>query len=365
MLDDPARIHNIDETWYSQQEEKRTILVVSSDQKIPYRIYEGRQDHITFAMCASAAGNWLPTMFLYKGSLPRTEDYHSEGPSNALYKATESGHIDADSYLEYIKHLDKYLCPWRPLVIFQDNHRCHEDFRLIEYCIQNKIHLYNLPPKSSHLMQPLDKLFGPLKANIEKKKQEALLVNRGHITKSKVPISVRFAIDSMKKTSVINAFLTTGIFPLNSSAIDPSLLVGNPHVNCTEEMRVSQNVPFLYSERIINSVSLEVYDEDNQPIPQQGQCARSVGVQTNPVESLPCSVCINNDLSVHPAVRAGTVPLELAAAFLDTPPDSANRQTKQRRAGPKVAKGRAITHGSRLDEIKEKQRIEREKEELK
>ena len=359
LLNDPVRLYNIDETWYSQQEEKRKKVVVSSDQNMPYRVYEGRQDHITFAMCVSAAGTWFPTMFIYKGAMPRSEDFHTEGPSNALYKATESGHIDADSYFEYIKHLDQFLSKRRPIVIFQDNHSSHMDIRLIEYCVEKQIHLYNLPPKSSHLIQPLDKIFGPLKTLIEQTKQEAMLVNPGNITKSKVPALVRFAMNRMKPSKIKEAFEETGIFPLNSGAIDRNLLLRNvsDQTNAADQI---EDGSISDIDRNPHTLNMEVFDENGVIIIQPS--LRSISIQTKPIESLPCSECIEKDVSVHPAVRAGIVPIDLATAFIGSSSQSANSQNKSRFSGPKIPKGQVITHGLRLEAIREKKRLDEEKE---
>ena len=87
-----------------------------------------------------------------------SEDLHLTGPKKALYTQSQSGHIDSELYLEYIKHIEPLLNPERPVVILQDNHSCHENSALIEFCLAKQIHIFNFPPKVTHLIQPLDKL---------------------------------------------------------------------------------------------------------------------------------------------------------------------------------------------------------------
>ena len=227
LKDAPSKIYNIDETWYSQNEQKRKRILVPLNHKMPYMSAPGKQEHITMAMCASVEGNWLPPCVIFKNTLPSNDEYHISGPTNALFMATESGHIDSASYFAYIKHLDQYLNPERPVVVFQDNLKSHEDNDLIEFCAERQIHLVNFPPKTSHILQPLDKVFHPLKTKIDKKKDDALIVNNGAISKSKVPILLRFAMNDMRPQTIRDAFLETGVYPFNKSAIDPSLLVGD------------------------------------------------------------------------------------------------------------------------------------------
>ena len=157
------RIYNIDESWFNPADEKRQKVVVDRSCKVPYKIYGGVQEHITLTMCASADGKWMPPMFTFKTSLPTSDDYHTLGPQNALFNTSESGHINTEVYRDYLMHLEPHLNPVRPVVILQDNLKCHEDYDLCMFRAEKGIHLFNFPKKVSHIIQPLDKLFGPLK----------------------------------------------------------------------------------------------------------------------------------------------------------------------------------------------------------
>ena len=60
-------------------------------------------------------------MFIYKGHLPSTSDFHDEGPANAFFTATESGHMDTNANIQYVKHLEPHLGSERPVFIYQGN----------------------------------------------------------------------------------------------------------------------------------------------------------------------------------------------------------------------------------------------------
>lgn len=167
LLNDPSRIYNIDESWFDLKDEKKQKVVVEKQSKMPYKIVTGVKEHVTFALCACANGDLLPPLFIYKNTLPVTDDFYQHGPQNAAYIATESGHINSYVYLKYIEHLEPFLNPIRPVVIFQDNLIAHENLNLIQFCIEHGIHLHNFPAKSSHRLQPLDKLFGPFKHHFQ------------------------------------------------------------------------------------------------------------------------------------------------------------------------------------------------------
>lgn len=162
VLDDPERIYNLDESWTGSKDEgKRQKVVVPKDLHKPYLLKFTTNDHITITQCACANGTLLPPMITFAKSIPQGDQFLKSGPDKALYNMTESGHIDSDLYLQYIRHIEPMLSPTRPVVLFQDNLYAHESVELVEFCIEKQIHLINFPSKITHIIQPMDKLFGP------------------------------------------------------------------------------------------------------------------------------------------------------------------------------------------------------------
>lgn len=52
----------------------------------------------------------------------------------------------------------------KPILFFVDGHRSHMSIELSQFCDENGIILYSLPPNATHLMQPADvAVFKPLK----------------------------------------------------------------------------------------------------------------------------------------------------------------------------------------------------------
>ena len=100
-------------------------------------------------------------MITFAKSIPQGDQFLKSGPDKALYNMTESGHIDSDLYIQYIQHIEPMLSPTRHVVLFQDNLYAHESVELVEFCIEKKIPLINFPSKITHIIQPMDKLFGP------------------------------------------------------------------------------------------------------------------------------------------------------------------------------------------------------------
>ena len=152
-------------------------------QKTSYKAITCISEHITMAMGASASGKWLPPFFIFKGSIQASDNsFLTTGPDHALYAATESGHIDSQTYFDYIRYIEPYLGEQRPIVIVQDNLGAHEQFELVQFCAKKGIHLLNIPAKTSHILQPMDKLFGPLKTQLSSKTivEKVIMYSREH-----------------------------------------------------------------------------------------------------------------------------------------------------------------------------------------
>ena len=226
LMDQPQRILNIDETLDNPSQEKHQKVVVDQSMRVPYKVYGGTSEHITFTIGASADGVFLPPMITFQ-SLPKADQFHGEGPANALYSQSASGHTDTTLYFNYIKHIEPFLSPERPVVIFQDNLGAHENLELIQFCLSKGIYLYNFPSKTSHLLQPMDKLFWKFKENVWIQKSKAKLLHNGFIAKTKIPLITRFAMDAMSREDVKTAFSATGMFPLDRSKIRQDKLVGD------------------------------------------------------------------------------------------------------------------------------------------
>ena len=359
QITDPSRVYNIDESWFTPNVEKSRRVVVRQGSSMPYKVFDGSKDHITMALCICANGTWVPPLFVFKGRLPAGDAFHETGPENALYANTESGHVDSDTYFLYIKHIERFLNPIRPVVIYQDNLSCHDNLALIEFCVSKQIHLFNFPPKTTHLVQPLDKLFNPFKTEFEKQKQKAALVQQHHLSNEKVTTLTRFTMRSTSPEFIKKVFRITGIYPVNRNAIRNDLLVGDsPRVPLVQASEGSGNT--------VGDLQMEVeaFDMDNNPIQSQLEIQRANGmeeiaVQTDPIMSLPCSECITNEVALHPAVSSGIVDLELATVFIQDSHTAAISNNATRRKRRNGVHGRCLTTE---DEVERRRKIRDEED---
>ena len=153
------------------------------------------------------------------------------------------------------------------MVIFQDNLACHGSDMVVEFCVSKGIHLYNFPPKTSHIIQPLDKMFNNFKTTFDRKKQDAKLVYKNNMGREKIPALTRFTMQATSKESIESTFRITGLCPFNREAITSGVLVED---GLTPASRPSgeNSVPrssLQVAETPSESLDMEVFDENNNP----------------------------------------------------------------------------------------------------
>ena len=64
-------------------------------------------------------GEWLYPMLIYRNALPKIWEPFFWTESSAFYTVSDSGHIDSELYLEFIKHIEKVMWPNRNKTITQ------------------------------------------------------------------------------------------------------------------------------------------------------------------------------------------------------------------------------------------------------
>ena len=296
-------------------------------------------------------------MFTFKGALPSTTDYYEQGPADGFYTCSESGHINADLYLKYLIHIEPHLNKDRPVVIFQDNLSCHGNDEVVKFCVSKQIHLFNFPGKTSHILQPLDKLFNAFKTRLEHVKYKAMIAAQRNIPKDKMTILTRFTMERFPAEMIRSSFEKTGLVPLNRQAITPDLLIGDGQAQPANE----EHTEIIDHQHIETPLSMQVYDDNECELQSRDQTYHDKEIQTEKIQTMPCSICINQDVSVHPAVAAGVVGLDVASAFI---PDNIclNIATtvKRRRQTPE---GKCLTTASEIAR-REKENAESEAKRL-
>ena len=210
----------------------------------------------------------------------------------------------------------------------------------------------------------MDKVFGPLKTQFEVQRKRAAYVQQ-RVSKSKVPILTRYAMRDISQEFLKDAFAKTGICPLSAEAISKDTLVGNTQTATVADESERQRDAMDATTSL--EMDVESVEENNNSFEVNlSENFKTAGVQTDPIKSLPCSVCIRNDVSLHPAVQAGLVDIEFAAALLpDESSVLSNQGSSRTRIKRDCSKGRCLTAESEMLRLAKIKQDEQERERAK
>lgn len=131
-------------------------VIVPARTKHTHSLSVATNEHISVHCCVNAAGQALPPMIIFSKSLPGGA-YHRNGPINASYACSDSGFMDQTLYNQWFqKTFLVHAVQQRPVLLIQDGASSHLSVELIRSAIANDVILLCLPPKTTHITQPLD-----------------------------------------------------------------------------------------------------------------------------------------------------------------------------------------------------------------
>ncbi|KAL4719073.1 hypothetical protein ACJJTC_011537 [Scirpophaga incertulas] len=226
IKDIPAEnIVNFDETNLSD-DPGSSKCIFRRGVKYPERVVNSTKGNISLMFTATASGQSLPLYVVYKSTNLYTE-WVSGGPPDTRYNCTKSGWFDSAMFENYFETI---ILPWAQTalgtkVVICDNLSSHLNIKVVELCQQNDIKFVFIPPRSTHLTQPLDvAFFGPLKKAWRKILYQYKLrnpiqtcLNKKHFPKLLSKLTE--AIQMKEHENIKSGFKATGVFPLNPQEV--------------------------------------------------------------------------------------------------------------------------------------------------
>lgn len=177
-----SNMYNMDEKGFRQGiSDKAKVMCLRRERGMTGKMAtDGIRELITVVETISGDGVSLPPLVIYKGAGHYRGLYQHLDPIECQawkFSYTKSGWNNRELSIEWLKHFDIVTQSrlakathkqYRLLIL--DGCEIHIHIEFIEYCLDNSIVVYYLPPHSTHLLQPLDVgLFSPLQSIMEKK----------------------------------------------------------------------------------------------------------------------------------------------------------------------------------------------------
>ena len=151
LVNTPRQLFNCDETFLPLNISSEKVIARKNAQHV-YSQSRGTSEHITLLCGASAAGMALPPMIIFSKAFPGGS-YKFDGPDDAVYAKSESGWIDSELFLAWMKKVFlKYCGSPRPVILFVDGHASHVNLDVIDLARENDIILFCLPPHTTHAL---------------------------------------------------------------------------------------------------------------------------------------------------------------------------------------------------------------------
>ena len=234
-------MYSCDESGFPLQTASSLKVCVDRCCKRNFQITSNNEVSITTLQYICANGNALPLSLLFPG-VNFNPEYSVGFPDNFYLGCTKSGWIDLEQFYTWMtNHFVTHIPPRRPIVVLSDGHSSHIDLYVIDFCANNGIFLFRLPPHSFHTLQPADRrFFGTFKSNFSKEVAKFSVQHPGvSVTKRTFSGIFTKAFEQTCRADIIKgSFRVSGMWPINRFNIDHNLF--NPGEIYTEALQDTQ-----------------------------------------------------------------------------------------------------------------------------
>eukprot|EP00171_Calliarthron_tuberculosum_P002526 IDg2526t1 len=240
---DASRVWNLDETGATPGKDvdgaPTTRHYLTRQGGSDMRVADFKQLHrITMMPVVSAAGDYGPTLFVFKGrALPYrsvvrgghvvAETYAEYLPRNAVISTRDDrGGVDGDNFLQWAKlfvaHVKDLTAGGRKVLLTYDAYRSHMTLRALELFEKNNVQVYALPAHTSGKTQPCDVvLFGVFKRRLNEAVQLAGSAdNADQVDAFAFCAMMRFAFyKAFTRQNIQASFTRAGLWPLDATRL--------------------------------------------------------------------------------------------------------------------------------------------------
>lgn len=237
ILNDPSRILNGDETSFSMCPKSGKVLAPKGWKNLYERKRGNEKETITVLLVFNADGKIVYPLVVFPYIRPPKAVVDSM-PSGWFLGKSDSGWMRADVFYEYIANgLHKWLDEeniTRPVLLLIDGHKSHLTCELSQFCHDNGIILYALPPNTTHILQPADvSLFKPLKTewkNTVRTWQSKPENINSVLTKTNFCPLLKEVLDKTTTSlpgTIKKGFRKCGLYPFNPDLVDYTKCIQN------------------------------------------------------------------------------------------------------------------------------------------
>ena len=257
----PQYIWNVDETGVSLDHNPPKILAKAGSN--PHSVTSGKSATTTVIAAVSALGETIPPFIIFKGER-MSKEIRSDVIPGTEYRSSPTGWSNSSLFLDFFNnHFMRHVTA-RPCLLLYDGHFTHVTFDINDSARKENIHLFVLPPHSSHCLQPLDvSVFSPFKKSLSTDCHKFLHSHPNRIlVKEDLPYIIGTAFqNSLTVSTIMSGYRKTGIFPFDPSApvvTPPVIEKEKQELKATrKERKDNRSVKILFQEKSCDFNSLK------------------------------------------------------------------------------------------------------------
>ncbi|CAH1963229.1 unnamed protein product [Acanthoscelides obtectus] len=213
--------YNVDESGFSTVQKRNQKIIARRGKHQVGDIASGERGvNTTVVVCASAAGQTVPPMIIFKRKRMAPE-LTIGAISGTIVTISDTGYINSELFVKWLKHFIEYVKPSteKKVLLLLDGHTMHS--KNLEAFILAKMHgivLLQLPGHTTNRLQPLDvSFFKPMESYFSQGIETFLRSNPGNtVTQYNM---TGLLSDAYAKTAsisnVMGGFKRTGIWPVD------------------------------------------------------------------------------------------------------------------------------------------------------
>ncbi|EED14731.1 pogo transposable element, putative [Talaromyces stipitatus ATCC 10500] len=228
----PEDIYNFDETGFAMGLCASAKLITGSDRYgRPYLLQPGNREWVTAIEAVNSTGWALPSYVIFKATTFYQQGWFETLPQDWRLDISKNGWTTDDIGIRW---LQKHFIPhttsrtkgrYRMLIL--DGHGSHLTPQFDQICTENNIIPVCMPPRSSHLLQPLDvSCFAVLKRQYGRLVEQRVRLGFNHIDKYDFLTAFPEARTmAYKAENIQNGFKATGLVPFDPDRVYQKLTV--------------------------------------------------------------------------------------------------------------------------------------------
>ena len=249
-------IYNFDETGFQIGVTSGEKVLVPKDTTVVYSADPENKELITSVETLNYGGRKVPPMIIFAGAYHLRRYFkNNDLDGDITFARSESGYSNDKLGVRYLEHFNywasKSTGKYRMLIF--DGHGSHLTQEFLDYCWLHHIRPFQLPPHTTHLLQPLDVgVFQSLKHNFKKEVRREVFQGAREISRVDFfAFFQRFHDKTFKNPRIHkSAFRKTGLIPYN-----PILVLSKMKEYHTLHTRPKTPPPILRSSPLLPSSS--------------------------------------------------------------------------------------------------------------